>query len=164
MILTKRIPWNRGINIISEEKKRCSHCKEIKSSEDFNKNRSQFGGLHNLCKLCQNNSSLKYRNSKKGKEKKRNYYQRTKHKALEQSLIRHYGITRKEYDEMRIKQDCLCAICGKHESESNKGLHVDHCHDTQKVRGLLCNSCNLAIGMLKHNSTILYKAIEYLRR
>lgn len=77
-------------------------------------------------------------------------------------LKKTYGICLVDFNELRLKQDFLCAICGKHETESNKGLHIDHCHETKKVRGLLCNSCNLAIGMMKHNVTILSKAIQYL--
>lgn len=82
---------------------------------------------------------------------------------MDRQRLNLYGISAQQYNDLLIKQDYLCAICGKHQSDSHKGLCVDHCHETKTVRGLLCISCNLAIGQLKHNLTILKKAIEYLK-
>lgn len=69
-----------------------------------------------------------------------------------------YGISLEEYEAMAERQQGLCAICGVEPLI----LHVDHCHDSNKVRGLLCGSCNRAIGLLKDNVTSLHRAIEYL--
>ena len=52
-------------------------------------------------------------------------------------------------------------IC-KNES-NNKSLHIDHCHDSGKVRGLLCHGCNTAIGLFKENIDTMLKAIKYLK-
>ena len=79
-----------------------------------------------------------------------------------------YGITSKDYDEMLENQNGCCAICKQPPNENNTNpnqggkLCVDHCHDTKKVRGLLCNDCNLAIGYAKTESTML-SAAEYIR-
>ncbi len=78
-------------------------------------------------------------------------------------LKKNYGITSEVYNAMRMEQDCRCAICGKHEIENKTRLGVDHCHITKRIRGLLCHSCNLAIGMLKDDVNILTNAIAYLR-
>ena len=58
--------------------------------------------------------------------------------------LKKYGITINEYDEMLVQQNGLCAIC-EGQSGTIKGFHVDHDHDTDQVRGLLCHSCNQAM-------------------
>ena len=73
-----------------------------------------------------------------------------------------YGITAQEYIEMHAKQGGKCAIC-KETPNTKRGLHVDHCHKTGKVRGLLCHGCNVAIGSLKESVETLERAIKYLR-
>lgn len=86
--------------------------------------------------------------------------QKTKH-----HLKSIYGISVEEYEALAIKQNNLCALCGKPETSKLHGkikkLSVDHCHDSKKVRGLLCASYNLAIGKLNHNSELLRKAAIY---
>jgi len=83
-----------------------------------------------------------------------------------QDLQKLYGITLDWYKEQHAKQGGVCAICSKPETAVIHGkqvsLAVDHCHDTGKVRALLCTSCNRGIGMLKHNRDLLQKAIAYL--
>lgn len=79
-----------------------------------------------------------------------------------------YGITVEDYNFLLKEQGYCCAICKtKDPSSKRKGLnkfHVDHCHATGKVRGLLCNSCNTAIGYLNDDETNLIAALRYLRR
>ena len=58
-------------------------------------------------------------------------------------------------------QDNKCAIC---KMVINESCHVDHCHDTNIVRGLLCGGCNTGIGMLQDNPDILEEAARYLRK
>lgn len=73
-----------------------------------------------------------------------------------------YGITVADYEAMIEAQDGLCAICrGKHRGSGGR-LHVDHCHDSGKVRGLLCGPCNTAIGLLDHDEGRVRQVIEYL--
>ena len=71
-----------------------------------------------------------------------------------------YSITLEDYQQMCEKQNNLCAIC--HEPDT-RDLSVDHNHITGKVRGLLCQYCNLAIGNMKEDIVRLQSAIEYLR-
>jgi len=72
-----------------------------------------------------------------------------------------YGLSPQQYFDMYKKQNGLCAICNEVPS-TKRGLHVDHCHETQKVRGLLCHGCNIAIGNLKHDTNLMKSAIKYL--
>lgn len=73
-----------------------------------------------------------------------------------------YGIEPEQYKAMHAEQQGKCAIC-KEEPKTKRGLHVDHDHETGKVRGLLCHGCNVALGSFKEDVTLLNKAIEYLR-
>ena len=67
-----------------------------------------------------------------------------------------------EYDFILEKQEGKCAICGASDN-FGRYLCVDHSHETGKIRGLLCNPCNQALGLLKDNVGILNNAIDYLR-
>lgn len=83
-------------------------------------------------------------------------------------LVRLYGVTFEWYKATLLKQKNVCAICAKpaEQNTTRRGkvmnLSVDHCHRTGVVRGLLCNNCNRAIGMLDHNRETLKAAQSYL--
>ena len=85
------------------------------------------------------------------------------------NLMSLYGLTPEAYAELLEAQERRCAICGaeagwRHrQSGKLKKLAVDHCHETGRVRGLLCDRCNTAIGKLNHDPALLRKAIDYLR-
>ena len=85
----------------------------------------------------------------------------------ESHLKYRYGISSETYDAMFASQGGCCAICKQPPTEANTRagrppkLYVDHCHGTERVRGLLCNHCNLAIGYAK-SEHVLRAAAEYL--
>jgi hypothetical protein len=70
-----------------------------------------------------------------------------------------YGITQAEYDALLARQGGACAICGRRPKEK---LYVDHCHRTDRVRGLLCRDCNFALGQLRDDHRALVAALAYL--
>jgi len=81
--------------------------------------------------------------------------------ASREANLRHrYGIGEKEYDLMYKKQDGKCAICLK---KKKNNLDVDHCHKSGEIRGLLCNSCNRALGLLNDDDEIIKRAAEYIK-
>lgn len=69
-----------------------------------------------------------------------------------------------QYEEMVKNQNGCCAICGRSEIELNRRLFVDHCHKTEKLRGLLCCRCNTLLGFGNDNPTIFINAIQYLNK
>jgi len=69
-----------------------------------------------------------------------------------------YNITKKEYEDCLKKQNYTCFSC-----DSKDNLCVDHCHTTNKFRGILCKSCNTALGLLYDNTETLNKLILYLQ-
>jgi hypothetical protein len=85
----------------------------------------------------------------------------------EQALKRMYGITQQDYDKMLLEQNNQCAICGTTEP---KGRHtsnyfvVDHCHNSGKVRKLLCHNCNTALGLVGDNISTIEEMIKYVKK
>lgn len=73
-----------------------------------------------------------------------------------------YGLTDEMYQEKLSNQEGLCAICRRVPANKN-GFYIDHCHDTGKVRGLLCHHCNALIGMAGDSTATLQNAIAYLQ-
>lgn len=144
--------------------KLCPHCKEEKSFSEFGADKSKKYGVTSYCKPCSSSNRLKnyQKNPEKQKNKLKTYYKINKQKSYEYSLKNLYGLTIDEFNHMKIQQNHSCKICKTHESNLKRKLFVDHCHDTGKVRGLLCQSCNTMIGNSKDNILILQSAINYL--
>lgn len=79
-------------------------------------------------------------------------------------LQRLFGVSVDEYEGLLERQHGRCLICGTHYTDLNKMLGVDHCHTTGQVRGLLCNSCNMGLGLFHDDPSSLQRAIGYLTR
>ena len=98
--------------------------------------------------------------NKEHPEKRRKIDRRTK-------LRSKYGIVELDFDKFYNNQKGCCAICGIHQSRLTRSLDVDHNHETDKIRGLLCSKCNLALGGFQVDESgvsLLKKAIQYLRK
>lgn len=76
-------------------------------------------------------------------------------------LKRKFGLTVEQWDRMLEQQGGGCAIC-KGQPTTSHGFHVDHCHETGKIRGLLCHGCNTTLGAVKESVDTLKAMIEYL--
>lgn len=87
---------------------------------------------------------------------------------MSSSLKRKYGITKEDKERMLKNQGYKCAICGKEillfGSSHKLTAHVDHDHKTGKVRGLLCQGCNIGLGKFMDNTDYLLSAISYLKK
>lgn len=119
--------------------KRCSGCRESKSRDNFYKDRSNSDLLQRYCKDCS--------------RVRRNKYSR---KIM-------YGITPEEYTDLMARQCGLCAICQCWLADLRTGqVHLDHCHNTGKIRGILCNLCNGMLGYAKDDPKRLRVAANYL--
>lgn len=95
------------------------------------------------------------------------YYKENPTKYKNQRLLKNYGITIEQYEEMLKVQDYSCKMCKQAETiltyNKLKNLSVDHCHTTGQVRGLLCSKCNCLIGYAKESIELLQEAINYLK-
>jgi hypothetical protein len=96
----------------------------------------------------------------------RRYYAKNKEVLLRwaraHALRKKYGITEADFEAMLVRQGWKCAICRRSDPCGNGTFHVDHCHETGRVRGLLCHHCNVGIGSLREDPEILMNAIKYL--
>lgn len=152
--------------------KKCTKCNQTLNFENFGKSKVSKDGYTWHCKKCLAKFRRDWRSQhrEEAREYAKQYRQKHPEKYRSSQMKSVYGITIEQYNKMFEEQKGLCAICGLPESHKNmhglKGLSIDHNHNTDKVRGLLCNNCNLAIGQLKVDSfgvLNLQKAIEYLR-
>ncbi len=104
--------------------------------------------------LAKKQAQAKWKSKNKHTEKYRLGHKNTQ-------LKQKYGIDINYYNLMFTQQNGCCAICKEHQTSVGT-LCVDHCHETDIIRGLLCNTCNSALGKFKDNIEILHNAINYL--
>lgn len=126
----------------------CSKCKTEKPLSDYHKRNNRPCGVRSICKDCY--KGYKY--------KRREGYER------EYDLMKSYSITVQDYNEMYEYQNGKCKICEKGTDTMGRKKHlcVDHNHGTGQIRGLLCDKCNRAIGLLGDSINTLKKAVSYL--
>lgn len=96
-------------------------------------------------------------------EKNRAWRAKNPEKVKAHNLKKNYGLALENYRTMLREQNFGCAICGTKKNSNGKSLYVDHCHDTGKVRGLLCRKCNTGIGLLGDNFNKIEKTLKYLK-
>jgi len=129
----------------------CPRCKKELPIAEFGKNRANYDGYATYCKFHHYEITLANRNKNWGS-------------AKQYRLKYRHGITLEQYEAMLTAQDHKCAICLRYPADNLKNpWHVDHDHSTGKVRGILCHSCNTALGNFKDDPEILRKALEYLK-
>ena len=156
--------------------KKCSTCNLEKNLTDFSKDKHQKDGYTYSCKSCRNKKYNEWAKNNKDKVSEKNTKSHERRKSYYQSevgvqssrrahLKRKYDMKLEEYNEILEKQNGVCDICNEPESGSrNNFLAVDHSHETNKIRGLLCTTCNRAIGLFKDDIEVLEKAIKYLKK
>lgn len=149
----------------------CTKCYKEKSLEDFPIRKETRDGRRNICKECireychnryrmiPNVREASLKATKKWGDKHPECRKKINQK---QSLKRHYGITLEEYAEMLTKQNGVCASCG--DPPNGRKLSVDHNHETDEIRGLLCDRCNFALGQLKEDPIRIKRLLNYLQK
>jgi len=129
--------------------KKCKECKELKPVTEYWKMAKAADGLQYSCKPCCLALRKKYATPS---YKKQQYLKNT------------YGISTEEYELMFQRQGSRCAICHIEASETSRGLFVDHCHESDIVRELLCLHCNTALGHFKDNPELMREGAEYVEK
>lgn len=133
----------------------CSGCGESKSPDSFYKRSNRPRGRGSKCKTCIENSTIQVREwreanpSKDAANRKR-------------ERVKVYDLTIEEYDSMAERQNDRCAICLTDKPGGQGRWHIDHSHETGKVRGLLCTRCNSGLGYFRDNRANLERANAYL--
>lgn len=129
--------------------KLCTKCKETKDLSEFTRCSRTRSGYQAQCSACRSIA-----------RKTQPHYD--KRKSRDRFLRWKYGITLDEYEELLARQDGMCASCGKEPEE--KCLVVDHCHQTNRVRELLCDTCNRCLGLLGEDADRIEKLARYARK
>lgn len=141
--------------------KQCTKCKEEQPLDQFHNDYKRSDGKYPQCRTCRAERRKKdYWNNLDAVREYQNDPE-VKLRRVERDYMRKYGITLDDYNKMFEEQDGGCAICGDTKDER---LHVDHNHDTGEVRGLLCNNCNRALGLLQDSPYIVSTAYKYLTK
>jgi hypothetical protein len=118
----------------------CVGCQAHLPKTSFRKHWAAKNGLSTWCKICSKERSEKYREG------------RTRAK------LRKYGLTPEDYQDLVKQQENCCAIC----RTNNYPLVIDHNHETNQVRGLLCSYCNTGLGFFRDRPELLNLASNYL--
>lgn len=147
-VLKRKPRANRGFLDIEGRRKECSDCKAILPFDSFSPSCLGRGGRYHYCRACHRQRTREHR--AKGLHIT----------ARQKRRVKQYGLTVDQYDAMLAAQKGACCIC----TVEMNPPHVDHCHTTGKVRGLLCHKCNTALGLLGDSADRLNVAADYLRR
>jgi len=164
--------------------KQCNTCDEVKPLDEFYKAAGCVDGRRGECRTCfqakavaraeekpelreiarQRTAKWIHENDDRYRAYKREYGKLDKKKRADRRvhLRNKFGLTLEDYDRMLADQQGGCAVCG--DPPGKAALHVDHCHDSGVVRGLLCFRCNSAIGNLRDDPVIVASALAYLTR
>lgn len=160
-----------------QNKKQCTKCGIVKPFDAFSPDKRRADWRQGQCKDCRTASMKKDREAdreksreisrrsyaktrKKGTEYRLEWKRRNKDRVRGYALKGRYGITLEQLEQMREAQGHRCAICEKALSPK---AHTDHCHDSGKVRGVLCGGCNLGLGFIE-KPEYLAKAMAYLEK
>lgn len=135
----------------------CAGCKDWKMLSEFNKLSSDKLGIQRSCRECMNARAKRWRQRLDSDDKTQ---------AANYSRRYRYALTNKQYKEMWEAQKGLCGICSCElvQDRGKNGHIIDHCHETDIVRGLLCRSCNSGLGLFKDSIEFLSSAIRYLEQ
>lgn len=170
------IPWNKnkqfcinGHEIAIVGRTKGGHCKACKKRwRDSNK---EYFSVYQKKYQRENREKIKetdkiyYEEHKEEiRIKTKEYNDTHKKQRRNRDLLKKYGITLEQYDKMFKKQKGFCIGCLRHQDVLKKVLAVDHNHKTGKVRGLLCDTCNRAIGLLQDDIKILVRLMRHLNK
>lgn len=149
----ERVCTKCGAKFPQEEKVgksgRCKKCRAARQREYRAKDREKTNAEHRAyAKL--------YRKKYPEKQKAQDY---------RAHLMKNYSITPEEVDALIAQQEEKCLLCGIPLGLAKRTLyHIDHCHETGKVRGILCNKCNRGLGFFNDSPAKLRRAILYLSK
>ena len=133
--------------VVIDGMKICKICNKKKFVKEFGTTLIRgYSRISSYCKPCHTQRGINNRLKHYGTM--RNYWLQTR-----------YGITEQEFNEMNAKQNGICPLCNKRPSTV-----VDHCHQSNKVRGILCMQCNNSLGIFGDTEQDIQRVIEYFQK
>lgn len=151
----------RYYEVASSRTKSCGCLKRVTSDKVHRKGTLIDSEGYKICSKCQQRKH--HTEFRKANDTKDKYYSACNNCATASQNLCKYGITTKEYQEILDKQNNQCKICGHSLYKNNKKPNIDHNHDNNIIRGILCHHCNLMLGHFKEQPHILHRAIQYLK-
>ncbi|AKL88331.1 endonuclease VII [Gordonia phage GMA6] len=146
----------------------CKTCNASKGAEEFPPSDRYKSGHLPSCRACYNSKARKrYADNEEHRELRKAHARKAHTKRVRTALdlrkdrLSRYGVTVTWFSQRLKRQRGRCAICRR---KMPYTLCVDHCHETGKVRGLLCISCNRGLGFFADDPKRMQRAIEYLER
>lgn len=151
----------------AEGLKTCPKCGVQKPFDQYPKNKRNKHGIGTYCCTCSAEIVREHRATPEGQKAHRAASKRWREENRDRHADNHakwlYGIEHGTYADMLAKQNGRCAICGTDEPGNGvRRFHIDHCHSSKKVRGLLCDQCNRGLGIFRDSVKLLSSAIDYL--
>lgn len=147
--------------------KRCPRCEQRKPLEEFHASQNSFDGKAKVCKQCSYTKHAHWRkhNLNYAAEQAKKWRTANPERSADHSLKKTYGLPLGTYRTMLEAQGGVCAICAATKVGGKGGrFHVDHCHSSGRIRGLLCNDCNHGLAKFKDSAGLLSSAITYLTK
>ena len=149
--------------MVSGVNKICSTCKQNKPLSEYYRRKTRKNAVQSACKVCCLRRFNAFSKTGKGKTCQKRHFE----KHQRRYTILQAGLTVKDYENMFEQQKGRCAICKKHQLELLKHFDIDHNHNTGKIRGLLCPTCNKNLGLYENKQrnfkqNIVEKFKEYL--
>ena len=148
--------------------RRCCRCRGFFTVDQFYRRKNSSDGRHSWCVRC-----CRSYKSAVGQRRKRQARRKLQAVEIRQAenrdvVLRRYGLTLDDYQQLLDAQRGLCGICRQPETAMRNGrpmnLAVDHCHKTSRIRGLLCLRCNNVLGHAGDRVEVLLAAVRYLQQ
>ena len=138
--------------------KKCRACGKRRLRDEFYAEPRNSDGLASFCKACTAAKNGARQRTPAGKESCRKASRKHQLKNI-------HGITHEQFEAMLAAQGGACAICPSKDAGGRWGtFHIDHDHETNEVRGPLCNPCNIGLGSFRDDGKLLLAAASYLQR
>lgn len=132
----------------------CRKCGVEKTRADFYPHTRGGNAVSSWCRDCTNTTA-------RDRQQDADYLKGVNRRS---KLKRTYGITEGHFNDLLAWQGGGCAICGTKEPGGRGSFHVDHCHTNGNIRGLLCHSCNVALGCFADDIERINTAMNYLEK
>ncbi len=147
--------------------KACSRCKNSVPVTEFHRESATKDGLQRWCKACCKSYVAENRDASR-RTGRRHYWRKKGNPELGGELLRRegprkrwYGLTLAQRRRL-LDETPTCPLCG--DPPSSRQFDIDHDHETGRIRGVLCNSCNLMLGLARNNPETLRRAALYLEK
>lgn len=157
-----RREYNAAYTAINREKLSAYHKEHYVANREKKRERNRQYSIQNKWSISAKKAEYHAANRDVRLAKSKEYYASNVDKFRTYGRSRRYGLDQSEFDAIFSRQNGRCAVCGVSLEPNGRHTHIDHCHTSGKVRGILCHHCNAALGYAKDNPETLRRAAKYI--